>query len=94
MLWRLLKKSKEFGGDGHTVPVSFEVRPMKKIKELSEGSFLKLFFGFITLCFLLAAVCMPDRSQMFTGLWKILSHPSKANFALVSATAHLQAFIV
>ena len=77
MLWRLLKKSKEFGGDGHTVPVSFEVRPMKKIKELSEGSFLKLFFGFITLCFLLAAVCMPDRSQMFTGLWKILSHPSK-----------------
>ena len=50
---------------------------MKKIKNLSEGSFLKLFFGFITLCFLIAAVCMPDRAKMFTGLWNILSQPSK-----------------
>ncbi len=50
---------------------------MKKIKNLSEGSFLKLFFGFITLCFLIAAVCMPDRKEMFTGLWKIISQPSK-----------------
>ena len=44
---------------------------------MSEGSFLRLFFGFITLCFLIAAVCMPDRKDMFTGLWKILSQPSK-----------------
>ena len=50
---------------------------MKKIKNLSEGSFLKLFFAFVTLCFLVAAVCMPDRSNMFTGLWNILSQPSK-----------------
>ena len=50
---------------------------MKKIKNLSEGSFLKLFFGFISLCFLVAAVCMPDRSSMFTGLWNILSQPNK-----------------
>lgn len=50
---------------------------MKKIKNMSEGSFLKLFFGFITLCFLIAAVCMPDRAKMFTGLWNILSQPSK-----------------
>ena len=50
---------------------------MKKIKNLSEGSFLKLFFAFVTLCFLVAAVCMPDRSSMFTGLWNILSQPSK-----------------
>ena len=50
---------------------------MKKIKNLSEGSFLKLFFGFIAVCFLVAAVCMPDRAQMFSGLWKILSLPSK-----------------
>ena len=50
---------------------------MKKIKNLSEGSFLKLFFAFITLCFLVAAVCMPDRAKMFTGLWQILSQPSK-----------------
>ncbi len=38
---------------------------------------MRLFFGFITLCFLIAAVCMPDRKDMFTGLWKILSRPSK-----------------
>ena len=50
---------------------------MKKIKNLSEGSFLRLFFGFITLSFLIAAVCMPDRKDMFTGLWEILSQPSK-----------------
>lgn len=50
---------------------------MKKIKNMSEGSFLKLFFGFIAACFLIAAVCMPDRSQMFTGLWNIISQPNK-----------------
>ena len=50
---------------------------MKKIKNLSEGSFLKLVFGFLTVCFLVAAVCMPDRNTMFTGLWDILSQPSK-----------------
>ena len=50
---------------------------MKRIKNMNEGSFLRLFFGFITLCFLIAAVCMPDRKDMFTGLWKILSQPSK-----------------
>ena len=50
---------------------------MKKIREMSEGNFLKLLFAFLSLCFLVAAVCMPDRSEMFTGLWKILSQPSK-----------------
>ena len=50
---------------------------MKKIKNLSEGSFLKLFFAFVSACFLIAAVCMPDRANMFTGLWNILSQPSK-----------------
>lgn len=50
---------------------------MKKIKNLPESSILRLFFGFITLSFLIAAVCMPDRKDMFTGLWKILSQPSK-----------------
>ena len=52
---------------------------MKKIKELSESSFLKLVFGFLTLCFLVAAVCMPDRATMFSGLWKILSQTCKVS---------------
>ena len=50
---------------------------MKKIKNLSEGSFLKLLFGFLSLCFLVAAVCMPDRDTMLTGLWKILTGTCK-----------------
>ena len=50
---------------------------MKKINNLSEGNFLKLLFAFVSLCFLVAAVCMPDRSEMFSGLWKIMSQPSK-----------------
>ncbi len=52
---------------------------MKKIKALSESSFLKLFFAFFTASFLIAAVCMPDRAAMFTGLWKIWSQPCKVS---------------
>ena len=50
---------------------------MNKIKNLSEGAFLKLLFAFLSLCFLVAAVCMPDRNEMFSGLWKIMSGTCK-----------------
>ena len=50
---------------------------MKKIKNLSEGSFLKLLFAFLSVCFLVAAACMPDRDRMFTGLWQIMTWPNK-----------------
>jgi len=50
---------------------------MNKIKNLSESDFLKLFFAFFSLCFLIAAPIMPDRATMFSGLWQILSQPSK-----------------
>ena len=46
---------------------------MKKIRNLSESNFLKLFFGFFSLCFLVAAFCMPDRGTMFSGWIKILT---------------------
>ena len=52
---------------------------MKKLNNLSESEFLKLLFGFLTACFLVAAVCMGDRAQMFSGLWKILTNPSKVS---------------
>jgi hypothetical protein len=52
---------------------------MKKLNNLSESEFLKLLFGFLTACFLIAAVCMPDRGQMFSGLWNILTNPSKVS---------------
>ena len=50
---------------------------MKKLKNMNESSFLKLFFAVISLCLLIAAVCMPDRGTMFTGLWKILKGTDK-----------------
>ena len=63
---------------------------MKKIRNLSEGSFLKLLFAFVAAAFLIAAVCMPDRANMFTGLWKILSGTCKIStnyFALGGLSA-------
>ena len=50
---------------------------MKKIRSMTESQFLKLFFACFSAAFLIAAVCMPDRANMFTGLWQILSQPSK-----------------
>ena len=50
---------------------------MNKIKNLSESTFLKLFFAFLSGCFLVAALCMPDRKSMISGLWVILSSPGK-----------------
>ena len=50
---------------------------MKKIRNLSESSFLKLLFALIAVCFAIAAVCMPDRGSMLTDLWQILSLPCK-----------------
>ena len=50
---------------------------MQKIKSLNESSFLKLFFGFLSAAFLIAAVCMPDRANLFSGLWQIVSQPAK-----------------
>ena len=49
----------------------------KKIKALSESDFLKLVFGIFSAAFLIGAVCMPDRSSMFSGLLQIVSQPSK-----------------
>ena len=50
---------------------------MKKIKNMSESSFLKLVFAFVGMAFVIAAVCMPDRSTMLSGFWQILSQPCK-----------------
>ncbi len=50
---------------------------MKKIKALPESEFLKLFFALFSAAFFLAAFCMPDRAAMLSGLWQILSQPSK-----------------
>ena len=52
---------------------------MKKLNTIEESKFLKIFFTFVSLCFLIAAVCMPDRNNMFTGFWEILKNPAKVS---------------
>ena len=66
---------------------------MKKIKNLSESDFLKVFFAFYTACFLIAAPLMPDRSEMFTGLWKILSSPGKASTSCFAIGGYAATFL-
>lgn len=62
---------------------------MNKLKNMCESRFLKLLFAFVSLCFIVAAFIMPDRADAFTGLWKILSNPTKlsTNFFSVGGFA-------
>ena len=50
---------------------------MKKLNNLSQESFLKAFFLFVSACFIIAAPIMPDRATMFSGLWKLMSSTCK-----------------
>ena len=50
---------------------------MKKLNHLSESYFLRIFFLFISLAFIVAAPFMPDCSTMFTGLWEFMSGTCK-----------------
>ena len=45
---------------------------MKKLNQLEESKFLRLFFGIMSLCFVLTAFILPDRAQMLTGMKDIL----------------------
>ena len=50
---------------------------MKKFNNMSESSFLKLFFLFVSLCFVIAAFILPDRAKIFTDMRDILLMPCK-----------------
>ena len=50
---------------------------MKKVGQLPEKRFLQGLFFFISACFLIAAVWMPDRGDLFSGYVKILTSPCK-----------------
>ena len=65
----------------------------KRLNTLSERSFLKLFFLFFSCSFLIAAVCMPDRAQMLSGLWKILSQPTKSSTNFFSVGGYAATFL-
>ena len=45
---------------------------MKKLNQLEESKFLRLFFAILSLCFILSAAILPDRAKMLTGLKDIL----------------------
>ena len=49
---------------------------MRRLNQLPERDFLKLFFAAFSLSFLLAAFVMPVRVDMLPGLWRILSSPT------------------
>lgn len=50
---------------------------MKRLNKMQEAKFLRLFFGFVSVCFLVAAFIMPDRNAAFSGFWKIMSGTCK-----------------
>ena len=66
---------------------------MNKIKNLSESNFLKLFFVFVSAAFLIAAVCMPDRATMLSGLWTILTSPAKVTTNYFSLGGYAGTFL-
>ena len=50
---------------------------MKKLNQLEESKFLRLFFAFVSVCFIIAAFILPDRATAFSGLWKIMTSTCK-----------------
>ena len=66
---------------------------MNKVKNLSEGNFLKLFFAFFSAAFLIAAFFMPDRGTMFADLWQILSQPSKLTCSYFATGGYAATFL-
>ena len=67
--------------------------PLKKLSRMPETHFLTAFFTYFSLSFLIAAVCMPDRAQMFTGLWRIISSPTKATTNFFSVGGYAATFL-
>ena len=66
---------------------------MNKIKNLSEGNFLKVFFAFFSAAFLIASFFMPDRAEMLPGLWQILSQPSKLTCSYFAIGGYAATFL-
>ena len=66
---------------------------MKKIRNLSEGEFLKLFFAFFSAAFLIASLFMPDRSTMLADFWQILSQPSKLTCSYFAIGGYAATFL-
>lgn len=66
---------------------------MKKLNQIPETHFLTIFFTFFSMSFLVAAFFMPDREQMFTGLWRIICSPTKATTNFFSVGGYAATFL-
>ena len=69
------------------------MKKLKELEKLSEQEFLALFFVCFSMCFLVAALFMPDWENMLTGLWKIVSSPSKGSTNCFSIGGYSATFL-
>ena len=66
---------------------------MKNLNKMHEDHFLAIFFTCFSLSFLAAAVFMPDRHDIFRGLWRILNSPTKAATNFFSVGGYAATFL-
>ena len=66
---------------------------MNQLKQLSERSFLKLFFFLFSGAFLIAAFFMPDRQDMIPGLLRIIQNPTLASTNYFSIGGYAATFL-
>ncbi len=66
---------------------------MKRLNELSEYAFLKLFFLFFSSFFLVAAFFMPDRQEMIPGLFRIFSNPTLSGTSFFNVGGYSATFL-
>ena len=70
-----------------------EVLALKKLRQLSERSFLTLFFFLFSSAFLVAALFMPDRQQMIPGLLRIIANPTLSSTNAFSIGGYAATFL-
>ena len=66
---------------------------MKRLNQLSEYSFLRIFFLFFSSSFLIAAFFMPDRQEMIPGLLKIFSGPTLSGTSFFNVGGYSATFL-
>ena len=70
-----------------------EGKRIKRLNNLAEERFLRHFFLFFSGSFLVAAFFMPDRADMFRGLWEICSSPTLASTSFFSLGGYAATFL-
>ena len=66
---------------------------MRKLRNLSENAFLRLFFFLFSSFFLIAAFFMPDRADMIPGLLRIIQNPTLSSTNAFSIGGYAATFL-